>query len=155
MEFRGMQEERNKTHKTMSKIKQMSIVSPSTSVMTFKWNTFYSQRTQSLNLSFFIFYQIFSLFTFQMLSSFLVSPLKIPYPFPSFPCSPTHLLLLPGPGIPLYWGIEPSQDLGPLLPLMTDQAILCYIYSQSHKFYHVFSLVVQFQGALGVLVSSY
>jgi hypothetical protein len=52
-------------------------------------------------------------------------------PFPSFPsenplsppvspCSPTHPLLLPGPGIPLYWGIEPSQDQGPLLPLMTD-----------------------------------
>ena len=52
-------------------------------------------------------------------------------PFPSFlsenplslsqsPCSSTHPLLLPGPGIPLYWGIEPSQDQGPLLPLMTD-----------------------------------
>jgi hypothetical protein len=44
---------------------------------------------------------------------------KIPYPLPppfplSCPCSPTHPLLLPGPGIPLYW------DQGPLLPLMTD-----------------------------------
>jgi hypothetical protein len=56
--------------------------------------------------------------------------------FPGFPsenplspplsaCSPTHPLLLPGPDIPLYWGIEPSQDQGPLLPLMTKKAILC------------------------------
>jgi hypothetical protein len=28
--------------------------------------------------------------------------------------------MLPGPGIPLYWGIEPSQDQGSLLLLMTD-----------------------------------
>jgi hypothetical protein len=38
-------------------------------------------------------------------------------PCPS-PCSPTHPFLVPGPGIPLYWGIESSQDQGPLLPLM-------------------------------------
>jgi hypothetical protein len=30
--------------------------------------------------------------------------LKVPYTLP-LPCSPTHQLLLPGPGIPLYWGI--------------------------------------------------
>jgi hypothetical protein len=52
-------------------------------------------------------------------------------PFPNFPsenpvslsfspCLPTHPLLLPGPGNPLYWSIEPSQDQGPLLPLMTN-----------------------------------
>jgi hypothetical protein len=29
---------------------------------------------------------------------------KVPYTLP-LPCSPAHLLLLPGPGIPLYWGI--------------------------------------------------
>jgi hypothetical protein len=29
---------------------------------------------------------------------------KAPYTLPP-PCSPTHPLLLPGPGIPLYWGI--------------------------------------------------
>jgi hypothetical protein len=29
---------------------------------------------------------------------------KVPYTFPS-PCSPIHPLLLPGPGILLYWGI--------------------------------------------------
>jgi hypothetical protein len=29
---------------------------------------------------------------------------KVPYTLPP-PCSPTHPLRLPGPGIPLYWGI--------------------------------------------------
>jgi hypothetical protein len=29
---------------------------------------------------------------------------KVPYTLP-LPCSPTHPLLLVGPGIPLYWGI--------------------------------------------------
>jgi hypothetical protein len=28
---------------------------------------------------------------------------KVPYTIP-LPCSPTHPLLLPAPGIPLYWG---------------------------------------------------
>jgi hypothetical protein len=47
-----------------------------------------------------------------MLSPFLVSPSKkSPIPSPS-PCSWTHPLLLPGHGIPLHWGIEPSQDKG-------------------------------------------
>jgi hypothetical protein len=43
-------------------------------------------------------------FTFQMVSPFLVSPPKntLPLsPLPS-PCSPTHLFLLPGPGIPSH-----------------------------------------------------
>jgi hypothetical protein len=50
-------------------------------------------------------------------------------PFPSFPsknplfyppssCSPFHPLPIPGSDIPLYWIIEPSQDQGPLLPLI-------------------------------------
>ena len=42
-------------------------------------------------------------------------------PFPSYPspspCSPTHLLLLPGLGISPYWGKAPSQDQEALLPL--------------------------------------
>jgi hypothetical protein len=47
-------------------------------------------------------------------------PLQKPaIPSPS-PCLPTHPLLLLGPGSSLYWGIEPSQDQGPLLPLMTN-----------------------------------
>jgi hypothetical protein len=68
------------------------------------------------------FNRIFSLFTFQMLSPFLVSPQKNTlnlFPLPS-PCSPTHPLLLLGPGIPPHWGIEPSQDQEPLLPLMSN-----------------------------------
>jgi hypothetical protein len=54
----------------------------------------------------------------------------IPFPsFPSenplFPPNPAPVLSnppipIPGPGIRLYWGIEPSQDKGPLLPLMTN-----------------------------------
>jgi hypothetical protein len=64
-----------------------------------------------------------------------------PLPFPLSPCSPTHPLLFPGHGIPLHWGIEPSQDQGPLLPLMTNKAILCYICTWSHESHHVFSLV--------------
>jgi hypothetical protein len=42
--------------------------------------------------------------------------LKVPYIPP--PGSPTHPLLIPGPGIPLYWGIYSFQDQRPLLPLM-------------------------------------
>ena len=43
--------------------------------------------------------------------------LKVPYTLAA-PCSSTHPLMLPGPGIPLYWGIWSSQDQEPLLPLM-------------------------------------
>ena len=38
-----------------------------------------------------------------------------------------HPLLPLCPGIPLHQGIKPSQDQGPLLSLMSDKAILCYI----------------------------
>ena len=75
-----------------------------------------------------------------MLSPFLVSPSKTPIPF--------LLLLLTNPptpmscpGIPLHWGIEPSQDQGPLLPSMSNKVILCYIYSWSHGSVHACSLV--------------
>jgi hypothetical protein len=44
---------------------------------------------------------------------------KAPYTL-SPPCSPTYPLLLPVPGIPLYWGIWSSQDQGHFLPLMAD-----------------------------------
>jgi hypothetical protein len=46
-----------------------------------------------------------------MLSPFL-SPLKIPYPLPPPPVS--------GPGITLYWGIEPSQEQGRAYPPTDD-----------------------------------
>jgi hypothetical protein len=55
-----------------------------------------------------------------MLDPFLVSP----------PIIPSHLLLLPnpptfipGPRISLYWGIEPSQDLGPLFSFPIDDQL--------------------------------
>jgi hypothetical protein len=53
---------------------------------------------------------------------------------------PTQPLLLPGPGIPLQWGFEPSQDEGPLLPLMFKKAILCFICGWSHGSLLVYSL---------------
>jgi hypothetical protein len=43
-----------------------------------------------------------------MLSPFLVSPPKIPYPLPLLPNPPTPI---PGPGIPLYWVIEPRMKI--------------------------------------------
>jgi hypothetical protein len=64
-----------------------------------------------------------------------------PLSAPSPPDSPTHSLPLPGPGIPLHWGIKPSQDQVPLLPLKINKAILCYICSWSHGSLHVYSLV--------------
>jgi hypothetical protein len=87
------------------------------------------------------FYWIFYLFPFQMLS-----PLSVPPPPQRPPIPPlylcfyegySHLLLLPCPGIPLHWGIQPSQDQGPLLPVMFHKAILCYIRSWSHGSLHV------------------
>jgi len=73
-------------------------------------------------------YLLFYLFTFQMLSLFQVSPPQPPYP--SLPCfyagiPRPHSLLPPCPGLPLYWGIKPSQDQGLLLPLIPKKAILC------------------------------
>ena len=51
-----------------------------------------------------------------------------------------HWKILSCPAIPLHWGMEPSQDQRPLLPLMTNKAILCYICSWSHESHHVYSL---------------
>jgi hypothetical protein len=96
----------------------------------------------------FFFNWIFYLFTLQMLSSLPVSPPEIPYPiFPPtasmkvLPNPPTHSLLPSCPGIPLHWGIKPSQDQGPLLSLMSNKAILCYICGWSHGSLHMYSLV--------------
>jgi hypothetical protein len=43
---------------------------------------------------------------------------KIPYPLPHS-LLPNPPIPIPGSGIPLYWGIEPSQDHRPFLPFMT------------------------------------
>ena len=70
------------------------------------------------------------------ISHFLVSPQKFPLPFhpPSasmsmFPHPPTPMSLL--------WylptlGHQTSHDQGPLLSLMFDKDILCYVFSWSH-----------------------
>jgi hypothetical protein len=61
---------------------------------------------------------------FIYISSFIHFPSslseKSSIPPPHSPPLPNPTTPIPGPGIPLYWGIEPSQDQGPLLPLMTD-----------------------------------
>jgi hypothetical protein len=96
------------------------------------------------SVSLFSFYWIFSLFTFQMLSPFLVSPPETPYPIPIPPPPRPHASmrlhspLPPCPEIPLHWGIKPSRSL---LLLMPDKAILCYIYGWSHGSLHVYFLV--------------
>jgi hypothetical protein len=54
---------------------------------------------------------------------------------------PTHPLPLYHPGIPLHWCIEPSQDKEPLLPLMPDKPIFCYICTWSHGSLRVYFLV--------------
>jgi hypothetical protein len=55
-----------------------------------------------------------------MLSPFLIFLPKTPYPMPLPRAHQPTQLLFPGPGNPLYWGIEPSQDQGPLLTLITN-----------------------------------
>ena len=52
-----------------------------------------------------------------------------------------HPLLPHSSKIPLSWGIKPPQDQAPLLPLMQDEAVLCYICSRSQESDHVYSLV--------------
>jgi hypothetical protein len=61
----------------------------------------------------------------------------------------THSLLPHCPCIPLHWGIKPSPDQRPPLPLMPGKAILCSICGWRHGSLHVYSLVgVSFLGAL-------
>jgi hypothetical protein len=79
---------------------------------------------------------------FQMLSPFQISPQKPPNPS----CSPCLYEGVPPPTPPpcphisLHWGIEHSQEQGPLFPLMPNMAILCYICSRNHGSLHVYSL---------------
>ena len=83
----------------------------------------------------------FMYLNFKWYTSSQVSLCKLPSPMPLllWGCSPpTHALPH---YIPLHWGIKPSQDQGPLLPLMSDKAILCYICSWSHGSLQVSSLV--------------
>jgi hypothetical protein len=96
-------------------------------------------------------FQFWFYFAF-LLDIFFIYILNV-IPFPGFPSEnplshppppahqPIHPLPLPCPGIPLQWGIEPSQDQGPVLSLMSHKAILCYICIWSHGSLHVHSLV--------------
>jgi hypothetical protein len=56
---------------------------------------------------FFIGYFLYFHFKCYPLSCFPLQKHPPPIPSPS-PCSPTHPLLIPGPGILPHWGIEPS-----------------------------------------------
>jgi hypothetical protein len=78
----------------------------------------------------------------QILSPFLISSREPPPPSNSLsPCSLTHPLQLPYPDIPLHWDIEPSQNQGPLLSVMSYMDILCYMCSWKHGSLHVYPLV--------------
>jgi hypothetical protein len=89
-----------------------------------------------------------ALFLLDIFSIYISNVIPFPY-FPSespllpnpSPCSLTYPLRLPCPGIPLQWGIKPSQDQGPVFPLMSNKAILCYTCGWSHESFHVYSLV--------------
>ena len=85
-----------------------------------------------------------------MLFPFLVSP-KPPTTMSVFPHTHTPTTTSP-PSNSLHWDLKPSQDLEPLLPLVPDKVIFCYICSWNHEFFHVYSLV---GGALGGLVGWY
>ena len=86
------------------------------------------------------------LFSFESQECFSPGFPETPYPIPSTclyegVATPSHSLFTPYPGIPLHWGIKLSHEQGPLLPLMPDKAILCYICSWSHGSLHLYSLV--------------
>ena len=100
-------------------------------------------RESSLVSSRPIFYVFFSFFTGYFIYLHFKCYLPSQFSLHKSPigCSPTHVCPLQRPGIPLRWGIQPPQDQGPLLPLMPDKAILCYICSWSHWPLLVSSLV--------------
>jgi hypothetical protein len=91
---------------------------------------------------FFLLLDIFFIYI-SKLSPFPVShPHETPIPSPCFKNAVSqHTHPLPLPCIPLHWDMDPLQDQGPLLPLMTNKAILCYIFCWSHGSLHVYSLV--------------
>ena len=94
---------------------------------------------QIMGLTDFFFTGYFIYLHFKCYPLFLVSPQESPYPIAPppdslrvFPHPLTHSHL-PHPGIPLHWGIEPSQDQESLLSLMPNKVILCYICGWSHR----------------------
>jgi hypothetical protein len=96
----------------------------------------------------FFFSLIIPFFTAHMISPFLVTPPQHPIPSALFPLlfasnegtpPPTHLLPPHRSSILLPWGIKPLQDQGPPLPLMSDNAILCYICILAIQVHKVFT----------------
>jgi hypothetical protein len=90
-------------------------------------------------------YFIYLHFKCNSLSQF---PSEISYAIPPLPASirvyphlPTHPVPPPCTHIPLHWGLGPSKDQEPLLPLMLDKAIHCYICSWSQGSLHMYFLV--------------
>jgi hypothetical protein len=99
-------------------------------------------KHSKLDISFFLFNWIFSLFTFQMSSPFQNSLPHSPCPgFYEGDPPPIHPLPPPCPQIPLHCSIESSNDQGPLLPLMPNKIILCYICGWSHGSFYAYPLV--------------
>jgi hypothetical protein len=100
-----------------------------------------------ISYNFFLFLSFFGYFLylhFKCYPLFCPPQPTIPSPIPCFyegVPPPTHLLPPQCPGIPLHWGIKPSQDQGALLPLMPNKTILCYVCGWSHGSLHVYSLV--------------
>ena len=73
---------------------------------------------------FFFMFLLVIFFTFQMLSPFHKPTIPSPCLYECAP-PPTHPLLPQRPSIPLPWVIEPAQDQGAPLPVMTNKAISC------------------------------
>ena len=76
-----------------------------------------------------------------MLSPFPVSNPSLSPCFYEVAPQPTYPLLPPCPGIHVHLGTKPSQDQGPPFPLVSDKAILCYIYIWIHRSLPSHSLV--------------
>jgi len=93
----------------------------------------------SISFYFFIGYLIY--LHFKCYTPSQLNPHPLPHSIPHSPFSYNHPLPFHCPGIPLHWYIKPSQDQGPLLPLMPNKAILCYICGLSRVSPNVYSLV--------------
>jgi len=71
------------------------------------------------------------------------SPIPFPLPLLLWGCSPsptTQPFQPPCPDILLHCRVQTCQHQGLLLQLVPNKAILCYIYSWSHRSVHVYSL---------------